>query len=171
MQLGAGVAIVLAAATRPLGFRHELSRFGYQWLGPREQDLHTSAPPYMDWDIHGMLFGALALFVGTVCLAAPTLARRQLRRRQQHNQRPRCRRRTAPPPTPSICAAANASTGDYADGSSTASRSRCCVAASRPCIVAMLRAGTPSTSAYEARAAVMLACRSRCSIGEGDRFV
>lgn len=90
VQLGAGVAIVLAAATLALGFRNELSRFGYQWLGPREQDLHTSAPPYMDWDIHGMLFGGIAPFVGTVCLAAPTMAGRQLHRRRQQNQRPQC---------------------------------------------------------------------------------
>jgi len=89
IRLGAGVAIVLAAATFALGCRNELSRFGYQWLGPREQDLHTSAPPYMDWDIHGILFGALAFLVGTVCLAAPAIARRQHHRRRRPNQRAR----------------------------------------------------------------------------------
>lgn len=87
VRIGAVVTIVLAAVTIALGFLNKLSRFGYQWLGPREEDLHTSAPPYMDWDIGGMLFGGLALLLGTACLAAPTLVRRQLHRRRRPHQR------------------------------------------------------------------------------------
>lgn len=74
-------AMVLAVLAIYLGGTSTLSRLGHGWFGLREKDLHTSAPPYMDWDIHGVVMGGV-VFLCAACLSGGTmLERRRLRSR------------------------------------------------------------------------------------------
>lgn len=74
-------AMVLAALAIYLGGTRTLSRLGYGWFGLREKDLHTSAPPYMDWDINGVFMGGVVFFCAAGLSGGTMFERRRLRSR------------------------------------------------------------------------------------------
>ena len=81
LQLGCCGAMCLAAVAIYLGWSRTLGRLGHGWFGLREKDLHTSAPPYMDWNIHGVVMGGVVFFCAAGLSVGTMFERRRLRSR------------------------------------------------------------------------------------------